>query len=106
MRDVVVVPDVVGMTVEEGRRLAHEHGVVLAQPDADGPPLAALTWPDVWWITDQHPAPGTTLYRWDSVVIGFQDGSDGPTGVREPRRPPPVADSPAASTDVAAPGPE
>ncbi|MBN6040573.1 PASTA domain-containing protein [Amycolatopsis sp. 195334CR] len=72
--DVVTVPDVVGMTVRDGRRVATEAGVALAQPDPDGPPLGALTWPGVWVITAQDPPPGSQLYRWDSVRVWFRRG--------------------------------
>ncbi|MYS23718.1 PASTA domain-containing protein [Streptomyces sp. DvalAA-14] len=88
--DVVIVPDVVGKTVAEASGIAHEAGLSLAQPDPDGPPLAALTWPGVWLVTEQDPSPGTELYRWDSVRVRFRGaGADGSAGVREPRRPAP-----------------
>jgi hypothetical protein len=88
--DVVTVPDIVGMTVDEGRRLASAAGVVLANPDPDGPPLGALTWPGVWTITHQSPVAGSRLYRWDSVAVRYRAETDGgPAGVREPRRPQP-----------------
>jgi hypothetical protein len=86
--DVVIVPDVVGMTVTDAGRIAHEAGVSLAQFDPDGPPLRALTWPGVWLVTEQDPAPGSELYRWDSVRVRFRSAdADGLAGVREPRRP-------------------
>jgi hypothetical protein len=85
--DVVVVPHVVGLTVAVGQHVAAEAGLKLAQPDPDGPPLAALTWPDRldWVITSQDPAPGTPAYKWDSVVVQLRD--EEASGVREPRRP-------------------
>lgn len=88
--DVVIVPAVVGMTVAEARRIAGDAGVALAQPDPDGPPLGALTWPGVWFVTEQDPSPGSEMYRWDSVRVRFRPAdADGPAGVREPRRPGP-----------------
>lgn len=88
--DVVTVPYVVGMTVDDARRLASAAGVVLATPDPDGPPLGALTWPGIWTITHQHPAAGARLYRWDSVAVLYRAETDGgPAGVCEPRRPRP-----------------
>jgi hypothetical protein len=91
--DVVIVPDVVGMTVTDARRIANEAGVSLAQPDPDGPPLGALTWPGVWFVTEQDPSPGSELYRWDSVRVRFRGAdADGLAGVREPRRPLPDPD--------------
>ena len=91
--DVVVVPDVVGMTFDRARSVAIDAGVVLAQPDPDGPPLSALVWPGVWFITTQDPAPGSQLYRWDSVLVSCRNArGDGPAGVREPLRPLPDPD--------------
>ena len=97
--DVVVVPDVVGRTVDDGRQVAHEAGLVLAQPDPDGPPLAALTVPGLFLITEQDPAPGTRLYCWDSVRVRFRTDAEGPAGVREPRRPLPDPDALSATTE-------
>jgi hypothetical protein len=87
--DVVVVPDVVGLHVREAARFAHDAGLTLAQPDPDGPPLAALTWPDDYWITTQHPAAGTRLWRWDPLVVEWSSQPGHKAGVREPRRPRP-----------------
>lgn len=93
----VPVPKVIGMTVLARRRIAGAE-VVLAPADADGPGLGGLLWPheaeDV--ITSQTPAPGTSLWQHDSVVITYAKiGEDGPgsAGVREPRRAPPVPGS-------------
>ena len=82
----VVTPDVVGMVVDEAPATAHAAGVVLAQPDPDGPPLSALTWRLPVTVTSQDPAPGTVLRRWESVVVTW---SRDEAGVREPRRPAP-----------------
>lgn len=67
--DRVTVPDVVGFPFHVGRDVASDAGVVLANPDPDGPPIAALTWPGLYYITSQSPAAGSTVYRWDSVVV-------------------------------------
>ena len=100
--DVVVVPDVVGMVVDEARGVARDAGVVLAQPDPDGPPLAELTWRLPVTVTAQDPPPGTVLRRWGSVVVSWS--SDG-SGVREPRRP--LPGPPGAEGDpVVAPAPD
>ena len=40
--DAAVVPDVVGLRVRDAEEVAHAAGLKLAQPDPDGPPLAAL----------------------------------------------------------------
>jgi len=67
------------MTVLAGHRLAGDAGVVLAPTDADGPPLGALLWPheSEYLITSQIPPPGTSVCRYDSVVITYEllDGS-------------------------------
>jgi hypothetical protein len=88
--DEVEVPDVVGMRLSEARQIAYEAGVVLAQPDPDGAPLGALTWPGEYVVTSQDPPPGAQLWRWDPVVVTWSalDRGD-PAGVREPRRPKP-----------------
>lgn len=92
LTDAVTVPNVVGMHISEASDIAHTAGLKLAQPDPDGPPLAALTWPGDFWITAQHSPPGTQLWRWDALVVewtGAHGGPD-PAGVREPRRPSPT----------------
>jgi hypothetical protein len=67
--DVVTVPDVVGLPFHVGRDVAIDAGVTLANPDPDGPPIGGLAWPGLFYITSQNPAPGTTVYRWDSVAV-------------------------------------
>jgi hypothetical protein len=67
--DQVTVPDVVGLPFHVGRDVAGDAGVTLANPDPDGPPIGALAWPGLCYITWQSPASGTTLYRWDSVAV-------------------------------------
>jgi beta-lactam-binding protein with PASTA domain len=67
--DPVTVPDVVGMSVRLARPLAEAAGLVLAQPDPDGPPPAGLTWPHNPTIVRQRPAPGTVLHRWGGPGI-------------------------------------
>lgn len=85
----VVVPDVVGLTVADGQRRAGEAGVALAQPDPDGPPLSALTWPRPCVITGQSPAPGTRVGRWGSVVVTYADpGAPADVPAAEPPPPP------------------
>ena len=84
--DDVYVPDVVGMVVDDARKVAQTVGVALAQPDADGPPLGALTWRLPVIVTSQDPPAGTLIRRHHSVVVTW--GSE-LSGVREPRRPVP-----------------
>lgn len=78
-REIVTVPDVVGLPFHVGRDLASEAGVTLANPDPDGPPISGLAWPGLFYITSQSPAPGTRVERWDSVVIEVEEyrGDDG-----------------------------
>ena len=82
--DQVVTPHVVGMVVDEARKVAQAAGVVLAQSDADGPPLAALTWRLPVTVLSQDPPADTVLRRWGSVVVTWTAEE---SGVREPRRP-------------------
>jgi hypothetical protein len=90
-RERVVVPDVVALEVRRAARVAQAAGVALAQPDPDGPPLGALTWPGEYVVTAQSPATGSVVRRWDSVVVRFAAADDGRAGDREPRRPFPPA---------------
>jgi hypothetical protein len=87
------------MVVTDARQAGHRAGVVVS-PDVDGPPLRALTWPGVWYVTAQRPAPGTRLHRWDNVVIEFEElrGGEG-AGDREPRIPQPDLDVLAAELE-------
>lgn len=90
--DVVTVPDVVGLHFREADRTAYDAGLKLAPPNPDGPPLAALAWRADPRVVSQHPAPGSRLWRWDSLVVTVGPPT---AGVREPRRPvvPPRADA-------------
>jgi hypothetical protein len=87
--DLVVVPNLVGLTVAAARDVATAAGVVPASADPDGPPLAARTWPGRFVVTGQDPAPGAVLFRWDSVVVEVRP-DDGRAGDRVPRTPPPA----------------
>jgi hypothetical protein len=80
--DRVEVPELVGMAVPDARQAGHRAGLVVVSPDVDGPPLGALTWPGIWVVTTQRPAPGTWLRRWDNVTVGFEElrGGEGAGG--------------------------
>ena len=82
----VLVPDVVGLVVDDAREVAGLAGVVLAPLDPDGPPLAALTWRRPVRVATQNPTVGTRIRRYGSVVVTWTPDE---TGVREPRRPVP-----------------
>ena len=92
----IVTPRVVGMVVDEARALAQTAGVVLAPPDPDGPPLAALTWQLPVTVLSQDPPAGTVLRRWGSVVVTWNAEA---SGVREPRRPLPQSIGGAGEAD-------
>jgi hypothetical protein len=53
-----VAPDLVGLVVPEARRKGHEACLFVVSADPDGSPLGGLTWPGIWIVTAQHPAPG------------------------------------------------
>ena len=72
-REIVTVPDVVSLPFHVGRDLAAGAGVTLANPDPDGPPIAALTWPGLFYITSQSPPPGAQVEQLDSVVIEVEE---------------------------------
>jgi hypothetical protein len=83
----VVVPNVIGLSWDDARRRLQEKGLVGQGSDPDGPPLAALSWPDAT-VTDQSPESGAKVPRGSSVTLWITGGG-GSAGVREPRRPRP-----------------
>jgi hypothetical protein len=103
--DTAVVPRVVGLHIRDAERIAHAAGLKMAQPDPDGPPLAALTWPGDYWITDQTPAAGAQRWGWDPIVVHWTT-SPGHAGVREPRRPHPPLNSLIGELDIPGTGPQ
>lgn len=86
-RSSVAVPNVIGMSWDEARHLLLRAGLVGVGPDPDGPPLAALGWPD-GVVTDQSPESGAKVPPGSPVRLWMERG--GGSGVREPRRPKPV----------------
>lgn len=86
----VIVPNVIGMTWDDARRLLHERHLVGILPDPDGPPLAAVGWPD-GVVTDQSPESGAKVPVGSAVRLWIERG--GGSGVREPRRPKPAPKS-------------
>ena len=52
----VVVPDLIGLSWDDAREVLHRVRLVAVGPDPDGPPLAALGWPD-GVVVDQRPDP-------------------------------------------------
>ena len=90
-RSAVVVPDVIGMTVRAAQKVLRQWGFVAVAPDPDGPPLAALGW-NARTVIDQSPESGATAQPGSPVIV-WVDGGGGGAGVREPRRPKPIARS-------------
>lgn len=70
--DEVTVPDIVGLIVTDARAVAWKAGLVITTDDPDGPPLGALTWPGVWVVTGQNPAPGARMRRRGSLAVRFE----------------------------------
>lgn len=96
--DRVTVPDVLGLPFHVGRDVAGDAGVSLANPDPDGPPIGALAWPGLFYITSQRPAAGTIVFRWDSVTVEVvaHGAAESNAWLKRPDAPP--ADSAHAAT--------
>jgi hypothetical protein len=90
-RSKVVVPNVVGMTWDDARLALMRAGLQPAGADPDGPPLAALGWPNVV-VVDQIPEAGAKVPAGSQVRLWLERGG-GSAGVREPRRPSPAPKS-------------
>lgn len=84
--NMVVVPNVVGLSWEDARQVLHGAGLVGVGPDPDGPPLAELA-PDAV-VTDQSPESGVRIPSGSAVTLWVERG--GGSGVREPRHPTPT----------------
>ena len=69
MAGVVEVPDLVGMAFHDARDLVAGMGTALANPDPDGPPIGAVAWPGLFFITTQIPSPGSTINRGESIRV-------------------------------------
>ena len=105
--DSVIVPDVVGLPFLEASEIASAAGVSVANPDADGPQISAIVWPNNPTVQSQHPAPGTVTYRWDSLAVWLRSDFE-PDMARKLDTPPPSTDrahampeAPIQVTDVA-----
>lgn len=93
-----IVPDLVGMAYHDARDLVSGMGVALASPDPDGPPIGALAWPGLFFVTTQSPAPGTVLEVGDSIKITVVKDSDGLAEVPNTPGSGPTSGTPAATT--------
>lgn len=87
------MPDVVGIPFHVGRDVATAAGVTLANPDPDGPPIAGLAWPGIFYITSQQPEAGTHVYRWDSVVVEIVEHGTAESGALRAGSPQPPTDA-------------
>ncbi|WP_347977484.1 PASTA domain-containing protein [Microbacterium sp. ProA8] len=74
--DPVSVPNVVGMPFHLADALAASHGVTLANPDPDGPPIGAIAWRRLVYITSQRPSAGSTVTRHSSVTVEIVQQGD------------------------------
>ena len=87
-RSSVRVPDVIGMTLDEARKVLGGKGLGTLAADPDGPPLGLMDSPDSV-VTDQSPESGARVPAGSSVRLWLDHGGGGGGGVREPRRPAP-----------------
>jgi len=85
-RSTQTVPDVVGLGWEAARQMLSNEGLVAVGSDG-GPPSSSTA-----RVTDQSPEAGATVPTGSMVRLWTERGGGG-AGVREPRRPVPVADS-------------
>ncbi len=69
IKELFTVPDVIGLPFHVGRDLAEDHGVTLANPDPDGPPIGALAWPGLFFIVSQDPPGGARVPQCSSVAV-------------------------------------
>jgi PASTA domain len=83
----VVLPDLVGMSVDGARQLLRSMHLQPMAADPDGPPLTEIGWPD-GVVVAQLPDPGTPVPAGSGVRLWVERGP-GSAGVREPRRPRP-----------------
>ena len=87
-RSSVRVPDVIGMSLDEARKVLGGKGLGSMAADPDGPPLDLVGSPDSV-VTDQSPESGARVPPGSSVRLWLDQGGGGGGGVREPRRPAP-----------------
>ena len=80
------VPDLVGLGWREARALGFELGFHVSAPNPDGPPLAALGWPDGLVVRQEPLAEGPASHGDVIAVWISRAGPDG-AGDREPREP-------------------
>lgn len=88
--DHVVVPHFVGQPFHVARHEAEEHGLSLSSTDPDGPPIGAVAWPGLFYITSQSPAAGTLVRRRSQVAVEVVPSGplDEDAAAANPGRPP------------------
>ena len=86
----ITVPNVIGMTWADARRVLAEKGLIAIEPGSARPPAAAEMPSGA--VTDQSPESGARVPAGSSVTLWVGRGG-GSAGVREPRRPLPVVKS-------------
>ena len=87
-RGQVLVPLVIGLPVDEARAALAERGLIAVAADADGPSIPVLAARGAV-VADQSPESGARTAPESMVKLWIERG--GGAGVREPRRPKPVA---------------
>jgi hypothetical protein len=87
----IKVPNVIGMTWTDARRVLAEKALIAVEPGATRPPTAVEV-PSGDAVTDQSPESGARVPAGSSVTLWVGRGG-GSAGVREPRRPLPVTKS-------------
>ena len=83
----VVVPDVIGMSFDQARRVLHDARLVPVSSEPDGPSLFVLGL-SAAVVVNQDPKAGMSGAPGSSVTLWLGRGG-GSAGVREPRRPRP-----------------
>lgn len=84
----VRVPNLVGSHPAAALDAADAAGLRLLAYPGGATQLAWVAKRPGWTVVDQDPAPGSSRYSGDTVVVRI-DRDDSGGGVREPRRPPP-----------------
>lgn len=87
-RSTVIVPRVIGLSVDDAQHELAEKGLAAGSADPDGAPLSVVGWPN-GVVTGQAPEHGARVPRGSVVKLWVERDDGGNAGVREPRRPKP-----------------
>ena len=85
-RDLVTVPNVIGMSTSQAKREADHAGLWLRGPEADAGPVVVSDMP-TGVITAQAPESGSLVGPGSALAVWIEGNDDGRGGMREPRRP-------------------